>query len=378
MENYLLELFKEENTVIIPDLGALTLVDRSKNELMFMSFMKHNDGTLAKCIAETEGVDLDAANAQITAFTTFVREKMKAEGSFTLAGIGTFELDAAGEISFNQLKKDVPKKDMKSEVTPPPVVEKVVEEKVAEKKVKQVKETKTETKKEDLKIASEQEQWEDDLDLPPLNYEPERPKKPVLEKTQKDKKRRRYSGIIWLFVAALVVTITAYVGMNYSTLKEKIPFLASNKAQVEVNETVTDESQEELITEVQSTVEESIDSQENQLEEDDETESDNLEMDTEDRAEEQSTETTVAPAPVQSQQGLTFDSNLPIQVITGAFANPNNAQRLVEKLNAMGFPAAIIQQGGLNMVSVASFDSMDAYQANKANLAQVGDYWVKK
>ena len=52
MNNYLIEILKEENTVILPGFGAFTVVNRATNELMFMSFMKYNDGTLVNFIAK--------------------------------------------------------------------------------------------------------------------------------------------------------------------------------------------------------------------------------------------------------------------------------------------------------------------------------------
>ena len=57
MDKYLLSILQEVNTIIIPGLGALTLVNADKGEYMFMSFLKHDDGQLAAYIAEKEGKD---------------------------------------------------------------------------------------------------------------------------------------------------------------------------------------------------------------------------------------------------------------------------------------------------------------------------------
>jgi hypothetical protein len=65
MNNYLLQLLKEVNMLIIPGLGAINIVNKSTGEFMFMNYMKHDDGTLAKHIAEKEGWELNDAKNSI-------------------------------------------------------------------------------------------------------------------------------------------------------------------------------------------------------------------------------------------------------------------------------------------------------------------------
>jgi hypothetical protein len=57
MDKYLLLLLKEVNTIIIPDLGALTITNHSTGEIMFMPFLKYDDGKLATYISEKEGFE---------------------------------------------------------------------------------------------------------------------------------------------------------------------------------------------------------------------------------------------------------------------------------------------------------------------------------
>ena len=57
MDQYLIQILKETNTIIIPDLGALTITSEEQNEIMLMPFLKHDDGKLANHIAEKEGID---------------------------------------------------------------------------------------------------------------------------------------------------------------------------------------------------------------------------------------------------------------------------------------------------------------------------------
>jgi hypothetical protein len=56
MDQYLIQILKETNTIIIPDLGALTITSEEQNEIMLMPFLKHDDGKLANHIAKKRGL----------------------------------------------------------------------------------------------------------------------------------------------------------------------------------------------------------------------------------------------------------------------------------------------------------------------------------
>ncbi|MCO5260567.1 MAG: SPOR domain-containing protein [Crocinitomicaceae bacterium] len=397
MNNYLIELFKEENTVIIPGFGALTMVNRAKNELMFMGFMKHNDGTLVKYIASKDGVDEATAMAKLVAYVDDIKNAIDNGKVFDIPGVGSFSKDNAGDVSFSQ--NDLSAESAQNTITikEEPKEEVVVEEKVAEveealteveEKVTEVVEEvveEKEVKEEPItpivsdKIAttivetptsketpvSEEEQWNDDLDLPPLNYQPERPKKPILEKAKKDGLTpHKRKTVLFFLLAILIVGGAAFLGFN-KDFRNKIPFLASkttNAEQVVGENTKNDEVEEEV------TQEEEIADESNSNEEQ------------ETFVQEEKKEPTVEkPQPkVVASGNLRVDQSLPIQIIVGSFGVEDNANRLVDKLKSMGFPAAIINQGNLFVVTVASFSSMEEYQANSEQLKQVGNYWVKK
>lgn len=408
MKNYLIELFKDENTVILPGLGALTMVNRATNELMFMSYLKHNDGTLVKHISQKEGIDADQSKAKVDEYVNEINSALERGETFTISQIGSFSKDASGEIQFSCISSE----NNDSEPIIHPIVEEVKEE-VAEiqeeiieeteaiqEEVEQVNEVILETiekvegnteippveqeiivptadkaevevKQENPTIAplSEEEQWNDDLDVLPLNYKPERPKQPILEKTKKDKKPRRNKPLWLILIALIVVGGSAYVGLNYNDLKEKIPFLASNKeeAKEEIEETVEDNSSvadEEQLETIEPDVSKEII---------DETIPEVVEV-----AEEQPKEKGPMRNPALHMGKITVDKSLPIQVIVGSFGEESNAIRLVEKLKSEGFSAEIIGvYGGLHTVSAGSFNSMDEFKEKKVQLESVGTYWVK-
>lgn len=411
MNQYLIELFENENTVIIPGFGALTMVNRASNELMFMSFMKHNDGTLENYIATKENIEKVDAKLKIDGFVDEINFALNNGNSFTIDSIGQFFKDAAGDIQFNPLSNM--QQESEATIIPPvqvsvePIVEDVVSEEpvveqvvVEEEKVEPllkpvevapeiVEETVVDSiipektiVEEEVKVASEEEQWKDDLDLPPLNYKPERPKKPILEKTKKDKKPRRGVGSLLLIVLALLIFGGAtYVGINYNEIKQKIPFLASNepstfekfKEKVGVSEEMEDADEQIALEDEEYALED---------------EAQEIVEAPEVKVAEQSTPEVVKSVqkPVEkpvvqvtTNGKFTVDKSLPIQIIVGSFSQEANANRMVEKLNAQGFSAAIIStNGGLFTVSAASFNSMEEYKANASEIQKVGTYWVKK
>lgn len=403
MNKYLIDIFKEENTVILPGLGALTVVNRATNELMFMSFLKHNDGTLVKHIAQQEGIDPDLAKDKVEKYVEEIKAVLDNGGAFEISRIGVFSKDDAGEVQFSTSAstgtvesgveqtiaetKQIVEEQIQEEIIP--VIEKAVEEVVTpatatvqesfsdseakEEETTQISEeadigdwrgpVEQEISSDSEKAApvSEEEQWNDDLDLPPLNYQPERPKKPILEKAKKDKKPRK-TGILWLILLALIVGGgAAYIGFNYNDLKEKIPFLASAD-----NEESTDG--EENIPEEIDDPEEFTDNEE--IAEDDEAET---------IVQESLPEPEVKEVSVVSSNGLRFDKSLPVQVIVGSFGEESNATRLVEKLKSQGFPAEVLGvYGGLHTVSAASFSTMEEYKSSLSHLEGAGAHWVKK
>ncbi|NGF76791.1 SPOR domain-containing protein [Fluviicola sp. SGL-29] len=408
MNNYLIEILKEENTVILPGFGAFTVVNRATNELMFMSFMKYNDGTLVNFIAKKEGISAEEAKEKIDNYVAEINAAIDGDGTFKLDQIGVFTKDSAGEVQFSPTPGDaavtapvvtvVPEPEVVIEIPEEiaPVEEEIhrVEEVPEEIPVpvetinayeEQVTEEEVEVDEVDVPLvnaeepvveipvvieeniptpATEDEQWNDDLDLPPVNYKPERPKQPILEKTKKDKKPRRSGTLILMIIALLVTGGAAYVGFNYKDLKDKIPFLASAEKEVKEDmKPVEDiETPEEPVEEIpeEEVVEEVVEEVAPEV------------------TPEPVKETKPTPA-ASSANGIRVDKALPIQVIVGSFGEVANANRMVEKLQAQGFPAQIIGvYGGLHTVSVASFNSMDEYKANQSQLQSAGAHWVKK
>ncbi len=101
MDKYLLELLKELKTIIIPGIGALTVTNEKTGEIMFMSYLKYDDGTLAKHIAEKESWEINDAKNLIAKYVRDVTSTLDKGDEYNMFQFGAFS-KVSGEIEFNQ------------------------------------------------------------------------------------------------------------------------------------------------------------------------------------------------------------------------------------------------------------------------------------
>jgi len=133
MNNYLLQLLKEVKTIIIPGLGALTLTNEHTGEMMFMSYLKFDDGNLAKHIAEKEGIDINDAKNLIAKFVREVTAQLDKGESYDMYQFGTFR-KVDGEVTFIQWEAGAAASDksVTAEVEEAPKAPEPIEEKAAD------------------------------------------------------------------------------------------------------------------------------------------------------------------------------------------------------------------------------------------------------
>ena len=193
MNNYLLQLLKEVKTLIIPGLGALTVTNESTGEILFMPYLKFDDGTLAKHIASKENMELNDASNLISKFVREVTAELDKGHSYDMYQFGRF-VKIDGEIAFeaweinssndqkaaesNVQEPVAPVEETKEKITEVPVVQETVAEKpvIEESKVPPVvvEPVKTEEKKitppvsEEPKIIVENLKTEQAKIIPPV------------------------------------------------------------------------------------------------------------------------------------------------------------------------------------------------------------------
>ena len=100
MEKYLQQLLKEVNTVIIPGLGALTVTNHSTGEMMFMPYLKYDDGKLSSYIAERKGSSIEEAKDFILSKVEEIINGLENDGVSNLSGVGVFTKSSNGDIEF--------------------------------------------------------------------------------------------------------------------------------------------------------------------------------------------------------------------------------------------------------------------------------------
>jgi len=380
MDKYLLEILKLVNTIIIPGLGALTITNKETEEIMFMSYLKHDDGKLAKYIAEKEGWELNDAKNLISKYVRELITQLDKGEDYVMYQFGTFS-KTQDDIEFSNWNKSTSSSiDEKKEITTPV---KTAIEKPANKNVEKVNEPIKVAKVVKLeKSAKVKEVKEKEVlkSIPIAEKQPTILEKEAKEKTLKkladlkkgseapEKKMKKGTGF-WVGITLLVLLITSgtYFAINYDTLKENIPFLTENTtAENETNndqEMVEDESKSQSYNEDNNTIESSENIQSTESD-------DNL---TEFITEEVKAEDSKVAEPIVDT------SELPYQIIAGSFSNESNAKRLVEKLNALGYLAIIKMKGASAVVSAKSFATQsEAYKALEVIKGDVPGGWVTK
>jgi|GEM_PF-586073 len=134
MNNYLLQLLKEVKTIIIPGLGALTLTNEASGEMLFMPYLKYDDGNLAKHISEKEGMDINDAKNLIAKFVREVTAELDKGNSYDMYQFGSFK-KIDGDVAFDQWNSGKSNEEGAPIVEEPIVEEPIIEEPIVEEPV---------------------------------------------------------------------------------------------------------------------------------------------------------------------------------------------------------------------------------------------------
>lgn len=274
MNNYLLQLLKEVKTLIIPGLGALTVTNETTGEILFMPYLKFDDGTLAKHIASKENMELNDASNLISKFVREVTAELDKGNSYDMYQFGRF-VKVDGEIAFEawsaanaaQQTENIPVQEPIVEtpkVKIPPVVEEpktiepVKEEKIIPPVVEEQKQV-IETPKTEIPKSEEPKV---EKIVPPAAEEPKKPvetpkvenpkvekitppiaevlkttepkKEPVKQAAKKEEKPKApkekkktsvFAYILWGFLV-LILGAGTFIAIQFDSLKKDFPILA--------------------------------------------------------------------------------------------------------------------------------------------------------
>ncbi|TXI82454.1 MAG: SPOR domain-containing protein [Crocinitomicaceae bacterium] len=400
MNQYLLSILREVNTIIIPGIGALTITNAATGEIMFMPYLKFDDGKLAQHISEKEGIDINDAKNLVAKYVREIEAQLNIGESYDMYQFGSFYKNSDGEIEFkpwNGVNESQSSETLINQSTnePEPTTDNTIdnvevdeepvqaEPKIVESEISnsenilQSKEKHQENETEDeLDVASsiaefvaeetilpvisvipeesipetiytEEQQWNDDLDLPPINAKIERPKKPIIEKVQKDKKRKSPAKVIIITLAFLLIGGGTTVILMRDQLGITIPFLSASKESIKV----------ESVTTTKSTVKKETSTATETTEIDETNDVPTNETPVKSEVEEQSTSN--SSDMLQTSTGL-IDRNKPYHIVGGAFTELSNAERYQKKLTESGNSSIVIGKfDGLFIVSISSYSNQD-------------------
>ena len=425
MDKYLQQILNEVNTIIIPGLGALTLTNKTSGDIMFMSFLKHDDGNLSKYIAEKEGVAENDAKNLIAKYVREIQTKLDAGDTYDMYQFGRFVKNAGG-IEFenwNSYQHDAisvssteqGKEEVKLELVADPILETIDEktpsspepiptpeptpivEPVIEKKADPVLEIIPSTPEPTIitpvvEAVVPEEKTESKLDVSAIKpnenvYIPEKEVK-ELEKTQESKPIEKTPPV------AKITTKTAPVT---KVKTPKVPKVKKKRSPLywamiavgviiliggigtaiffkEVKEIISGkEKTEKTLAENQKTAEEESKEQE-AIEQQVELEPAPIEEITPPVEETPKVEEEIpAPAPTQAPSG----NGGSFHIIAGGFASESNANRFAQKLQGEGKSSSVLGKfDDLYLVSYESFSSQQEASAALKNASIKG--WVFK
>lgn len=429
MDKYLQEMLLEMNMIIIPGLGALSMVNRATGEIMFMPYLKHDDHVLAKHIAAKEGWEENDAVNLIAKYVREIEAKLNIGESYDMYRFGSFKKDNTGDVNFEAWIGESPSvvnvsttplaevSDVESvgvieeQIVSEPVIEKAEElaietiieavlepiiiqvepaEVIVEEEVQPIitieadsieviepvsefeeaEKTATEINPIIEKEAiieevetiqyTEEDQWKDDLDLPPINAKIERPKKPIIEKAKSDKKKRRPAFYILTVLLVILIGGSVTVAVFYDQLKQHLPFVAQETSKVEEKPSATEENK--VIKEEEKDVEPKV-------------EEESIVEETLTEAEPK--EEIVNSAYIQTSTGR-VNPTQPYHVIAGAFREKANAERFRDRLRENGNSNSEIigEFDGLFIVSASSHQSMEEAQNSRKSNSTITQSWI--
>lgn len=198
MNNYLLLLLRDLKTIIIPGLGALTLTNEVTNELLFMPFLKYDDGTLSKYIADKEGMTENDAKNLIAKFVREVLSELDKGEPYDMYQFGSFTKEN-NEVVFKQWK--IQSENQNEE------------------------QNQNEDENED-QSENESESEEQSVIQGENENESELGEETLVVETIKQKQKTNWLSHVVLAFLVLLLSAGTYIAINYNTLKKDVPLIA--------------------------------------------------------------------------------------------------------------------------------------------------------
>jgi len=373
MEQYLLELIKNNNRVIVPNFGAFIVSRDAGTTVLFNNFLSFNDGLLINHVSSQEAIDTTQATRKVSEFVEKVKQDLNENGEYTIEKLGRFTKDQNGILRFTQDPKvselipDKPDKEAKNEKEPEKKEDSALLDLDSEDQPESQSNTgkKTEEKpKEETKskqtTAASASKDQPTASKAQAQKSPQKPagktaqpsekskagakkgatgkKPPVSPPPFKDKNRK--SGLPPWAIALLILIPVILIALYFLLWRGDTEQQKTVEEQPQVTDTIKEKPQIDsaAIKQAKKEEEERLKKEEQQAKEEQQ----------------------------KTQQGPRH------HIIVGSFSKESNARELVKKLKSEGFDSAMyFKRNNLTLVSADSFKSLsDAYDAQQRVLQE--------
>ena len=322
MEQYILELIKDNNRVIIPNFGAFIVAKEKGFTILFNNFLSFNDGLLVEHVMKKEDVDKLEATDRVNHFVEKINKTLDTTGTYKLEGLGEFTKDSTGILRFTQaeeLNNEFPQ----AEGTEEESNEELLDIEGTPEKSPEEKDEKT--AEQDLITPPPVEPHVEE----PPKTEPEYHEKETEDINKEEKAKERVALFIVLFVLIPLIGFGIYY--FFFTGEEEATTVEAKQEVVHkpiVNTEITTENKNEsgIVAGPESTVKEP-------------------------QVKEEKVNIPVVKKPAVSSRRHF--------IIVGSFKEEANANRYVETMRSKGFDTPVtIPHNGMYLVGVESFSSL--------------------
>jgi flagellar basal body-associated protein FliL len=428
MNQYLQQILKEINTIIIPELGALTITNPTEGTVLFMPYLKYDDGKLANFIADKEGLPVADAKNMIARYVREITSNLDQGDSYDMFEFGSFSKNKDGDIIFTNWDRvsvstdskeeaksepEIPTEVEKTEektieeatIPEPEIIEEIVKEEIPEEVVPEpIQEIETPKEEE---VTEEVEEEDEDVKLevfpidasepiveipeevvskeetpkkeskkptPPKPKE-EKPVKPKKEKLVKEKKEKEENPKRRKTVLIILITLLLAAGGAFAYCY----FQHMTHGNVEHHEKDTLNTHSTTNSEEGHPNDGTNANSENQEEEQDSdlTEGEESQNETTDKEPVQIEETVTSTKPIASNSGSSATSGT-FYIILNAFTEEENAVNFISSLKSQGKNALNIGQiNQLHLIGIGGYNSREeAFSNLEAEKANYPGAWV--
>jgi cell division septation protein DedD/nucleoid DNA-binding protein len=364
MDKYLHEILLAHLSVILPELGALSMDETSKM-VVFNPFIKYNDEKFENFLVEKHNKDKQTATNMVAQYVQQIQNQLNKGEDFSIFNFGRFVKNAGGEIEFqnwSEFNKVTPAKKTSPTETEAPKKENNTKNEDNKKPIQKnpvaemPKKTLTDTSKEEKTIPT----------LP--KEKPTKPTKPVKEKVvkqpQEKKARKKRSLFFYINIAILLLLICSgiYIYFNFSKVQKLLGIEPKASKLIQPNEYFNDSLNKNPTTDTIQEVENpsAIDSSV-------------ISIPSNEVPEESTTkiaETTPKEAKKTKSSSENYTTGEAYHIIGGGFQAPENAERFAESLKNKGFEAHVVGVfNGLSLVAIQSYPTQEEAKAALSDIA---------